>query len=345
MQKFSSKVSLALALAISICTPQIAVAQQKELTFAGWGGKPQEAISKAFLAPFAKETGIAVKEDFFDGSYAKVQAMVESGNVTWDLMQVDAYYPLGICGKYAEKLDFSKIDRTKLPKEMVSDCAVPIFQHADLMMYSTEFDANPPTGWADYFDTEKFPGKRAAYAGAFGGLLEGALLADGVPPKELYPLDYDRAFKKLDTLGSNLIFYSTGAQQQEMMERGDAAFYMAWSGRAFNAMKNNAKVAPVWNQALALYDVLMIPKGAKNKDVAEELIAYAVGAGPQARLSQYIAYGPVNSEARPQVDKLTETLLSTTPGNNGNLVLVNAAWWGENQAEADRRFTDWVSSR
>ncbi len=345
MQSFSSKVSIALAMAIMVCASQPVAAQQEEVTFAGWGGKPQEAISKAFLAPFSKKTGIAVKEDFFDGSYAKIQAMVESGNVTWDLMQVDAYYPLGICDKYAEKLDFSKIDKTKLPKEMVSDCAVPIFQHADLMMYSTEFASNPPTGWADYFDKEKFPGKRAAYAGAFGGLLEGALLADGVSPKELYPLDYDRAFAKLDTLGTDLIFYTTGAQQQEMMERGDAAFYMAWSGRAFNAMKNNAKVAPVWNQALALYDVLIIPKGAKNKDVATELIAYAVGAGPQAELSKYIAYGPINSEAKPNVDELTGKLLATTPGNDANLVLVNAAWWGENQAEADRRFTDWVSSR
>jgi hypothetical protein len=93
-------------------------------------------------------------------------------------------------------------------------------------------------------------------------------MADGVEPASLYPIDYDRAFKKLDTLGDNLVFWDTGAQSQTMMENNEVDMLLAWNGRAYNAAVNGSKFVPAWDQNIVVYDVFMIPVGAPNKDLA-----------------------------------------------------------------------------
>ena len=112
------------------------------------------------------------------------------------------------------------VDVSHLPQKMVSECAVPIFQYAFLLVYNKDkYGANPPKTWGDFFDTEKFPGKRAMYNGRLGRHARGSVARRRRCARQLFPLDYDRAFKKLETLGDNLVFFDTGAQMQEMMEK------------------------------------------------------------------------------------------------------------------------------
>ncbi|BCH12337.1 ABC transporter substrate-binding protein (plasmid) [Mesorhizobium sp. 131-3-5] len=334
-----------IALAVLTCLASHAIAADDQVTLVGWGGTSQDAITEAVAKPFTEQSGIKVQEDVTDGNYAKVKAMVDSKNVTWDVLTADAYYPIGNCGTYAEKIDTSVVDTSKLIAEMVTPCAVPLYQYGWVLVYNTDkYGSNPPKSWADFFDTKKYPGKRAMYNQAFAGTLEVPLLADGVAPDKIWPLDYDRAFKKLNSLGDDLIFFDTGAQQQQMLESGEADMAVAWTTRAYNAAANGAKIKPVWNQPIAAYDTLMVLKGSPHKDAAMKLIAYATGAEAQTKLPNKTAFAPVNVDAKPKVDPLkAEWLLSTH--KDVPKIVMNMAWYAKNQEEAVKRFTDWQSSR
>ena len=58
-----------------------------------------------------------------------------------------------------------------------------------IMAYRTDvYKKETPTGWADFWDTAKYPGKRSMDANlGDGSVLEAALLADGVAIDKLYP--------------------------------------------------------------------------------------------------------------------------------------------------------------
>src|SRR5690606_23035977 len=120
-----------------------------------------------------------------------------------------------------------------------------------LLVYNKEkYKDNPPQGWQDFFDTEKFPGKRGIMDYADQGALEIALIADGVDPKDVYPIDYERAFKKLNQIRKDTVFLTTGAEQQESLERGSIDMVLSWPGRAYEAAKNGAPRATQWNGAM-----------------------------------------------------------------------------------------------
>ncbi|MGA8978556.1 MAG: polyamine ABC transporter substrate-binding protein [Pedococcus sp.] len=316
--------------------------ETKSLTFVSFGGAYQDAQKTAMTDPYTAANSIEMKQDG-PTDYAKIKAMVESNNVLWDVVDADPFFAIGNCDKYAEKLDFSVIDTSKMPKEFVSDCAVPSMTYSYVLMYNTKKYPNPPQGWADFFDTAKFPGKRALQNAAQGGGYEAALLADGVAKDQLYPLDYDRAEKKLDTIKKDLIFWDSGAQSQQMMEKGEVDMLLAWTGRGYNAVKNGATFAPQWNENMAVYDVFMVPKGTKNKAAAMKFIAYATGAEAQAKLTETIPYSPINSDAKPTVDKLIKSFLSTEPGIAEKGIVQDQAWWAKNQDAATEKWTAWAA--
>jgi putative spermidine/putrescine transport system substrate-binding protein len=314
------------------------------LTFVSFGGDYQKAQSAAMVKPYQEANkGIKLIEDQ-PTDYAKIKTMVESKIVSADVVDADPFFPIGNCDKYAEKLDYSVIDTTKMPKAFVSDCAVPSMTYAYVMMYNTEkYGDNPPKSWADFFDTTKFPGTRAIENAYIGGGLEEALLADGVAADKLYPLDYDRAFKKLDTIKKDLKFWKTGAEAQQMMENKQADIVVAWSGRAYNAVKNGAPYAPQWNQHFATYDVFMVPKGTKNKEAAMKFIAYATGPVAQASLTEHIPYAPINSDAKPNVDAETAKFLPSQPEIAAQGIPIDHKWYAENQADASAKWTKWTT--
>lgn len=316
--------------------------ETKAMTFVSFGGAYQDAQKVAMTDPYTAANKVKLNHDG-PTDYAKIKAMVESGNVLWDVVDTDPFFPIGNCDKYAEKLDLTVIDTSKMPKEFVTDCAVPSMTYSYVLMYNKDKYPNPPQGWADFFDTAKFPGKRALQNAAQGGGYEAALLADGVAKDQLYPLDYARAEKKLDTIKDSLVFWDSGAQSQQMMEKGEVDMLLAWTGRGYNAVKNGAPFAPQWNENMAVYDVFMIPKGSKNKAAAMKFIAYATGPEAQAKLTETIPYSPINSDAKPKVDELIRSFLSTEPGVQEKGIVQDQAWWAENQDAATEKWTAWAA--
>lgn len=313
------------------------------LTFASYGGIYQDGQMKAALTPFGEESGATILSDG-PMEYSKIQAQVESNNVTWDVVDMDSTWAAGQCGKNLMKLDYSLIDTSKVPEGLKSDCYVPAMQYANVNMYNTEkYGDKGPETWADFFDVKKFPGKRAINGGDVGPILEGALLADGVAPADIYPLDVDRALKKLSTIKDSLIYWKTGAESQQMLESGDADIAVVWSGRAYSAVKNGAKYKPAWGTGMLVMDVLGVPTNAKNPQASMAAINYYLGKKQQEVLTEQTSYAPINTDSQPNVDALAKSYLVSEPDVNKQVFKTNFQWWGENYPAALEKYLAWIN--
>ncbi|MET1036171.1 MAG: polyamine ABC transporter substrate-binding protein [Arthrobacter sp.] len=324
-------------------TVQPGVLDGMTLTFASYGGIYQDGQMEAAGIPFGEESGATILSDG-PMEYSKIQAQVQSNNVTWDVVDMDSTWAAGQCGDNLQKLDFEIIDVADVPEELVSDCYVPAMQYANVMMYDVDkYGENGPQTWEDFFDVEKFPGKRAINGGDVGPILEGALLADGVPREEIYPLDVDRALKKLDTIKDHFIFWSTGAESQQMIESGDADIAFMWNGRAYAGVKNGANYKPAWDTGVLVMDVLGVPTNAKNPKASMAFINYYLGKEQQEKLTELTSYAPINNNSKPELDQLAEEYLVSAPGIKEKLLVSDFAWWGENYPSALEDYLAWIN--
>ncbi|GLW96897.1 extracellular solute-binding protein [Microtetraspora sp. NBRC 16547] len=316
----------------------------KSLTFVAYGGVTQDVMVKQWLEPWGKTEGVTVSQDS-PTDYAKLATMVEAGKVTWDLVDTEPFYPIQECGKSVVKLDHTGIDVDKLPKGTVSDCALPIWGYSLLLAYNKDkYGANPPTSFADFFDLAKFPGTRAAPANVTAGPLEVGLLADGVEPSALYPLDIPRALKKWDALKGKVNLWKTSSVSQQQLEAKQADMALVWSGRAAEAVKNGAPYAPVWKQNLFSWASVVIPKGSAHVKEAQSAIRSLLTPETQAKLAENIAYAPVNSAADPKLDQVYAAYNVTSPTISEQSVSQDAVWWAENQQQAVTQWTAWTTS-
>ena len=233
------------------------------LSFTSFGGVYQEAQRKAWLEPYTELTGVQFTEDE-NSSNATIKAQVESGQVTWDVVDVGNDFGLAANADLLEPLDYTLIPRDEMNQDLgVSDWRVPDITYGVVLGYNTDATAGAvPEGWADYFDTTKIPGKRGAWDYSEGGMFEFALMADGVAPADLYPLDLARATAKLDTIKDDIVFWSSGAESQELIGSGEVAMTMIWNGRAWSAKNIDQKPVEIqWNQQIVTADYLVVPEG------------------------------------------------------------------------------------
>lgn len=312
----------------------------KSLTFVSWGGTTQDAQMKYWAAPFEKETGIKVMSDG-PTDYGKFKAMVESNDVKWDVVDVegDFAYKAAKDG-LLEPLDFTVIDKTHLDPDFVFNYGVGSFIYSFVNAYNTTKVSGEPKGWGDFFDLKKFPGDRTVYKWPTVGVFEMALLADGVAPDHLYPLDIDRAFKKLDTLKPSINWWSTGAQSQQLLASGEASMGYAWNGRMYALIKDNAAINIDWTQNIKTGDYLVIPKGSKNKEAAMKFIAHALSAKPQADFANETSYGPVNADAN---SMLNPELVDYLPyWHKDSQVVLDVNFWAENEDAIIERWNAWL---
>ncbi|MFS0897291.1 extracellular solute-binding protein [Mycolicibacterium litorale] len=344
MHSASSRVlaaTAAAALAVSGCSGSST--DERRLTFASYGSAYQDAQNEALIDPWSAESDTTVTNDS-PTSYPKIKQMVDANQVTWDVIDTEPFYPVANCGTYVEKLDLSAIDVSKFPEGTVSDCAIPFAQYSTVMVYDTETYPQGPTSYADFFDVEKFPGVRMVPNWAGGGALELALLADGVAPENLYPLDLKRAFSKLDTIRDSLRFWNTSSESQQALEDGTVDMAYVWSGRAYEAEKNGAALTPVWDNNLLAWASLSIVKGTKNREAAQSLIEYAATAEPQARFAELQPYSPANSDAAPQLDELQQKYNVADPQIQKQAVVTDVRYWAENNDAANKAWTEWSTS-
>lgn len=309
------------------------------LTFASYGGVYQKAQRQAWLEPYSKLTGVKFTESE-DSANSTIKAQVESGQVTWDVVDVGNDFGLEANKDVLEPLDLSLIPKDEILPGFVGPYRVADITYGVVLAYRTDkTNGQVPQGWADFFDLKKFPGKRGMYDYSAGGIFEVALMADGVAPKDLYPLDIPRAIKKLDTIKDQLVFWPGGAKSQELIGSGEVTMSLMWNGRAWSAKNlDNKPVAIQWNQQLLTSDYFVIPKGTPNKDEAMKFIAWATCAQNNAGPSQYIPYGPTNKNAKPQADKVPDLAVTNV---NDTTAYFNDQWLVDNAKMLDDAYNAW----
>jgi putative spermidine/putrescine transport system substrate-binding protein len=315
------------------------------VVFASWGGSYQDAEKICYCEPFAAATGAHVVQDGPMNS-AKFRTMVEGGAPDWDVadITIDFLYN-GIGDSLFEKIDTKIVDTSRLDPRFVSEYGIGCIVWSYNLGYSTKVypgDTHPKT-WADLFDLKKFPGKRMLDDQPVA-TLEAALMADGVTPDKLYPLDVERAFKKLDTIKASTIFWSTNSQSQQLLVDGEVALGLILNGRAFDAAKKGAPIAISWEQNIQSVDYLVILKGSKNRDAAMHLIDTMTLPDNQAKLANLIAYAPTNPAAFKDIDPKIAPWLCTEPANSKAGFVINAAYWRDNLKTLTERWSTWKLS-
>ena len=314
-----------------------------------FGGAYQAAERQAVFEPYTAQTGIRIIEQEYGGEIAKIKAMIEAGNTTLDVVDVDAPTLRQGCdeGIY-EPIDWAQIgSQDEWIEGTASECGVGNIVYSTILAFDTEKLADGPKTIADLFDTAKFPGKRGLWKNPVTNL-EFALLADGVDSAEVYSLlstkeGVDRAFAKLDTIKKDILWWEAGAQAAQLLASGEVVMTTAWNGRIHDANKEGRKFAIVWDNQILDSMFWTIPKGAKNIEGSMNFIKFAVQPEILAATTKYIPYGPVRRSASGFVAPEDEANLPTSPDNMTTSHLLDNGFWGDHGEEIRRRFISWLS--
>lgn len=202
---------------------------------------------KAWVEPYRKAAGSDVLAIEYTGDLAKVKAMVEARQVTWNAVEVQS----SDVGRGCEDGLFEKLDWNNVGKksdfilEAVTACGVGSFIWSTVLAYNAERLRGEPSGWKDFWDVKRFPGKRGMRKEARSNL-EFALLADGVEPKEVYAVlaikaGVERRFKKMDEIRPYMQWWEAGAQPPQFLAAGDVVMSTAYNGRIDVAQREGNK--------------------------------------------------------------------------------------------------------
>ena len=246
------------------------------------------AMRKAFFNGFEKKYGIRVVETS-PADFGKLRAMVESGNVEWDVTEIGGQDAIRATEmKLVEKIDDKIVDRSKYPEKARTPYVFASSVYTTIIGYRTDVFKNgtQPKSWADWWDVKKFPGARSMRDHPTDNL-EFALIADGVPMDKIYPIDFDRAFKKLDQIKPHVnVWWATGQQPAQLLLDKEVVLATGWNGRFYDLIKKGGPIEIEWNQGALKQGSFVIPRGAKNAVLGPEDAGRDVGAAAAGDLCQ-----------------------------------------------------------
>ena len=350
-------------LALSTALSAVALSASADVTVMSWGGSYATSQIEAYNKPYTAQTGVKVTMVDADNPATPVKAMVEANNVTVDVADVEYADAIRLCDEgMLETIDPAILpaapDGTPATDDFLpgalTDCAVATIVFSTVYAYDTTKFPEGPTTMADFFNLEKFPGKRAMRKGAKANL-EMALMADGVPAAEVYsvletPEGVDRAFSVLDKIKKDTIWWEAGAQPPQLLADGEVAMTTAYNGRIFAAAVSEGKpFQTVWDGQVFEYDLFVIPKGAPNLEEAKKFLAFATDTQRLADQAKWISYGPARKSSASLVglysDGKTEMAphMPTNPDNMKNSLLTSSDFWVDHDSELNERFQSWLS--
>ena len=333
----------------------------ESITVVSWGGAYTKSQIKAYHEPFEKMTGVKVNSEDYNGGLAQVRAQVEAGNVTWDLIDAEpADATIGCDEGILEAFDLDDLpaapDGTKATDDFVEgslfECGISTIVWSTVVAYDTT--KAQPTSLKDFFDLEKFPGKRGLRKTPLVNM-EWALMADGVAREDVYDVlgtdeGVDRAFAMLDKIKSETVFWEAGAQPPQMLADGEVVMSSVYNGRIFNAIAVEKKPFDImWDGQIWALDLWIMPKGAPNKDRAWEFVKFSTDTQRLADQASWISYGPARASSIPLIGKHAEAGIEmaphmpTAPDNFKTALATNTEFWADNQDELTERFNAWLA--
>ncbi|MCG7623617.1 MULTISPECIES: extracellular solute-binding protein [unclassified Epibacterium] len=359
----------ALAATTALCAPMAFAADMAdEMTIVSWGGAYSNSQLKAYHEPYAEKTGVKIiNDESSNEAVAKLRAMNEAGNVTWDVVDVVAADAMRLCDEgLAMEIDpdehlAAAPDGTSAEEDfgelLVSDCFIPQIVYSTTFGYRTDLVGDtPPTSVCDVFDLEAYPGKRALEKRPINNM-EWALLCDGVAKDEVYDVleteeGQERALAKLDTIKDSVIWWSAGADTPQLLADGEVVMGSTYNGRLFSVIEEQDQpVAMLWDAQVFDLDGWIIPAGLSDERKARALdyIYFATDTQRLADQAKYISYGPARASSAPLVGKHAELGIEmaphmpTDPANAQNTFLYNYEFWADYRDDIDAKFQAWLA--
>jgi putative spermidine/putrescine transport system substrate-binding protein len=342
-----------------------------ELTIVSWGGAYSKSQLRAYHEPYTEMTGTAiVNDDSSAEAVAKLRAMNEAGNVTWDVVDVVASDAMRLCDEgLALEIDAdadlaAAPDGTPATEDfgdlLVSDCFVPQIVYSTTFGYRTDIEGwngATPEDVCAIFDTEKFPGQRSLEKRPINNM-EWALMCDGVAADDVYDaLETDegvaQALAKLDTIKDQTIWWSAGAETPQLLADGEVAIGSTYNGRLFSAIEEQDQpIAMLWDAQIFDLDGWIIPAGLSEERKARAMhyLRFATDTQRLADQAKYISYGPARASSAPFVGKHADLGIEmaphmpTDPANSQTALLYNYEWWADNRDDLDAKFQAWLAN-
>ncbi|QZP31630.1 extracellular solute-binding protein [Pseudomonas sp. DR48] len=314
------------------------------------GGATTRSRDETVIKDFTEETGVKAKADFNSDMTKFFATMDNGGKVPWSLVEFPTkgdFLKARDAG-YLEKLDPSIVDTSKLRPGSYDEYGVDVLRYGIVFTYNTKkFTAeNAPTSIRDLYDTKRYPGKRCLFKyPQFGAVIESALLADGVSPEKLYPLNLDQAFKKLDSIKSDIVWWSNGDDAVRLLSSGECSMGVAWSGRVYGAVvKDKTPLAIKWQDSLYAEAVYAVPKNAPNAKAGQAMIAhYITDIEGQKALVQSIPY-TTDIKALDENSYGPALIPWIVAGENQKVAIhEDAEYYSKNITELVDRFNRWIS--
>ena len=334
------------------------------LTVVSWGGSYAEACRRAQFDPFAAESGVEVLLESYNGGLAQIRAQVDTGSVHWDVVDLE----FADLARGCDEGLFELVDIDQLPpapdgtparddffEGTVSACGGGGLYYSTVFAYNDEsYPGEPPSTIGDFFDLEEFPGRRGMRRSALVNL-EMALMADGVPPEQVYatlsgPEGVDRAFRKLDTIKDEVVWWEAGAQPPQMLADREVAMSTAYNGRIFTAQTvDRQPFTIVWDGQVLDYGQFAIVAGTPNLEAAMDFLKFASRVENMAAVGRYIAYSPTRRSAMDLISTHFESGIDmrphmpNAPENLARALQSDWQWWTDHAEEMNERFSAWLA--
>jgi putative spermidine/putrescine transport system substrate-binding protein len=319
---------------------------QGAIGLAASGGVFNQVLRRVWIDNFAKETGIRVNlSPATSLPMAKLQAV--SDRPQWDIFELTGpEFELAIRLDLLLPLDTNIVDVSKLPAQYVKRYGVmyAIFNSCIAWDPRQIRPGLEPKGWADVWDVARRPGKRSldpVNGGA--GVMEIALIADGVPPDKLYPLDVDRAFRSLERLGQQNIIWSTSIEETvQRLISSEVALASTWPFRVQAANRGGANIGYNFDQCMVEGEYLCVVKSTRNPRACFELINWIVkDPAAAAEFSRLTHYGSPNLASLKLLPKEIADQIPTNPVLAEKLFPSDDVWWSQNLKMVASRFKKW----
>jgi putative spermidine/putrescine transport system substrate-binding protein len=327
------------------CSDNSSTSDKGTIVVVDGGGTYHDGMKEAIYEPCAEATGLKIVNATFDYSVGQIKSQVE-GAQEWDIVTYPTYVTEEEAANYFTPIDYDVVDTEGVPDSAKHKYWVDYDLTGVALGYRSDKYSTAPTGWADLWNTQDFPGPATLEATTINQNLELALLADGVAPSDMYPLDLDRAFAKLDELMDQrkVSYFASGADMIQNYTSGAATIGLSMSGRFIAAAEEGAPLAFAKEGTILASTSWAVLKTAPNPEESMEFIKCAMEAENQATAANTIkGQYPVNPLA---YDLLDPELKAIVPDiTSEDVLLENQEYWAANFSDVQARWQDWIASK
>ena len=327
-----------------------AKAATKEVVIVASPGIQGDSIKKNFFEPFEAATGIKVRSSPMEinDQWARVRAAKMGGKVPFDLLVAT---PPDLI-EHADELAAINCSSPGIADNTLAGSCSPqaVARDFNALVVTWSKKAYPnggPQSWTDFFDVKKFPGQRTfpdtGDRDWWVPLV--ALFADGVEPAKAFPMDLDRAYKKLDSIKPNVAaWWKSSDQFMQIAQGGEAVMLMAYASRAIMLAKSGG-FDFTYSQGLPVVGYWAVLKGGPNTDEAMQFLDFYYG-NPKAHaaISQQVNLSSNNKFMIDLVPENEKRLYASDPDNWPKIVTPDFKWIGANRARLRDRWISWLTA-